>query len=89
MTRRDRPTVGPTVMSRESATGAAMNAILTFPNALTAELTQLWCEVEFHQREVAVEAAAFEQSRSLMVARESDISRRMNTLRQRLAGLLV
>ena len=80
--------VGPTVKSPESVLGAAMNAILTFPTALAAELTQLWFEVESHQREVAVEAAAFEQSRSLLVARETDISRRMNALRQRLAGLL-
>ncbi len=88
MTRRDRPMVGPTAMSPESATGAAMYAILTFPTYLAAELTQLRCEVECHRREVAVAAVAFEQSRSLMVARETDISRRMSVLRQRLAGLL-
>ena len=88
MTRRDRPTVGPTAMSPESATGAAMNAMLTFPTNLAAELTQLRCEVESHRRAIAVAAAAFELSRSVMVARETDISRRMSALRQRLAGLL-
>ncbi len=65
-----------------------MNAILSFPKHLAAELTQLRCEVECHRSAIAVAAMAFEQSRLLMVARESDISRRMSVLRQRLAGLL-
>lgn len=65
-----------------------MNAILSFPTNLAAELTQLRCEVECHRLAIAVEAAAFEQSRTLMVAHETDISRRMRVLRQRLAGLL-
>lgn len=80
--------VGPTAMSPESAPGAAMNAILSFPTALAAELIQLRCEVECHRMAIAVAAVEYEQARSLMVARETDISRRMNALRQRLAGLL-
>lgn len=67
--------------------GAAMNAILTFSTVLAAELQQLRSEVACHRAAIDLDAAAFEQSRSAWVSRETDLSRRMNTLRQRLALL--
>ncbi len=64
-----------------------MNAILTFPTALATELHRLRCEVAGHGRAIEIEATAFEQSRSVWGSHESDLSRRMSALRQRLALL--
>ena len=65
-----------------------MNAILHFPTNLAAELCQLRCEVASHSQAIAADAAAFEQSRAVWSSQESDITRRMNAMRQRLAALL-
>ena len=68
--------------------GAPMNAILTFSTALATELHRLRCEVACHRRAIELEVIALEQSRSLLVSPESDLSRRLKALRQRLALLV-
>ncbi len=65
-----------------------MNAILRYPTNLAAELHQMKLEVESHRQEIAVEAAAFERTRTVWAAQESDVTRRINALRLRLANLL-
>ena len=65
-----------------------MNAILTFSTALATELHRLRCEVACHRRAIELEVIALEQSRSLLVSPESDLSRRLKALRQRLALLV-
>ncbi len=77
--------VGPTAWSRGAATGAAMNAIVNFSTALASELQQLKCEVECHRHAIHVEAEAFEKSRTEWVTHDSDVTRRMKAMRQRLA----
>lgn len=67
--------------------GAAMNAILTFPTTLASELQQLRCEVECHRHAINAEVEAFEKSRTSWLTQESDLSRRMKVMRQRLAIL--
>lgn len=65
-----------------------MNAILHYPTNLTTELQQLKVEVVSHCQEIVVEAVAFKHAQTVWVAQESDITSRMNALRQRLANLL-
>jgi hypothetical protein len=65
-----------------------MNAILIFPTGLSAELDQLRSEVDCHGHAIHLEAAAFAETRVVWVSQERDITRRMQTLRQRLTGLL-
>ncbi len=72
----------------KAKSGAVMNAILHFPTNLVVELQQLRAEVESHRQDIEVEATAFEQSRVVWVSQESDITRKMNALRQRLANLM-
>lgn len=74
--------------SEESLSGAAMNAILIFPAHLAAEFQQLRCEVACHRSEIEVAATAHEQSLAVWCSNETDISRRMSGLRERLARLL-
>ena len=62
-----------------------MNAILTLSTALATELQQLRCEVEGHRHAINAEAEAFEKSRSAWVTHDSDVTRRMKAMRQRLA----
>lgn len=76
------------VSSGESLSGAAMNAILIFPSHLAAEFQQLRCEVACHRYEIEVAAMAHEQSLAEWNSKETDISRRMDGLRERLARLL-
>ena len=77
--------VGSTAWSRREAMSAAMNAILTFPTTLASELQQLRCEVECHGHAINAEVEAFEKSRTSWYTHESDLSRRMKVMRQRLA----
>jgi hypothetical protein len=65
-----------------------MNAILLFPTTLATELRQLRTEVESHRQAIEVASHAMEQSRAAWSSQESDITRRMNAMRQRLAALL-
>ena len=73
----------------EFSSGAAMNAIPHFPTPLATELQQLRSEVESHRQAIKTDAMVFEQSRAVWSAQGSEISRRMNVMRQRLAGLLL
>ncbi len=85
---RDSPVVGRSEFFCGVRLGAAMNAILHFPPNLSAELLQLRCEVAAHRQAIETHAAALEQSRAVWASQESDVTRRMNALRQRLASLL-
>ena len=81
--------VGVSVRARNGhLSGAAMNAILHFPTNRVVELLQLRGEVASHRQAIVDAASAFEQTRALWTASESDLTRRMNAIRQRLAGLL-
>jgi len=65
-----------------------MNAILFFPTTIATEMQQLRAEVASHGRAIKVASNAFEQSRAVWSSQESEISLRMNAMRQRLAALL-
>ena len=65
-----------------------MNAILLFPTTLATDLQQLRTEVESHRQAIEVASNAWEHSRAVWSSQESDITRRMNAMRQRLASLL-
>lgn len=65
-----------------------MNAILIFPSHWASELQQLRSEVACHRCDIEVAATAHEQALALWASNETDVSRRLSGLRERLARLL-